>query len=412
MNHYPLQKKGNKFDFLSEDEMTNLVKEYYEGRTSMAELKNKYKLPIINKFEDHFPLIQTNQVCDLCKNKMVKVPHHRSWSANDPVCSVCGHNNEKYCPCWTCHEIEQKRELVAEELKNDRISAQLKKELLFPVSYEKLSAQEKITLGMLVRKMSSEDLTHIVPFVSKENWKNNKDFILPLFKSKILTIHPESNYNFIQAAENKFNETELTYEFYKMKWYVNVIKEGFSNIELYHHFATAGDKLNFTEEDVFRYWKLIARDETLKYLSYNFDFILKIPFESNFAIESLLDYLTNHFSIGQIYNLIWKYTNNTLRFMKERKTTTEHASNYLLKCIKNEAEKIIQNDYELAHYNKPKYLPANSFSDFFFNHILKSTGEGFRVLPSEIFSAKTVSFEDSNEFKTVGDLMKSYKFVK
>ena len=98
--------------------------------------------------------------------------------------------------------------------------------------------------------------------------------------------------------------------------------------------------------------------------------------------------------------------------MKERKTTTEHASNYLLKCIKNEAEKIIQNDYELAHYNKPKYLPANSFSDFFFSHILKSTGEGFRVLPSEIFLAKTVNFEDSNEFKTVGDLMKSYKFVK
>jgi hypothetical protein len=52
MNHYPFKEQGNKFDFLSQEEITNLIKEYYEGRIAMTVFKTKYKLPQNNKVEE------------------------------------------------------------------------------------------------------------------------------------------------------------------------------------------------------------------------------------------------------------------------------------------------------------------------------------------------------------------------
>ena len=93
--------------------------------------------------------------------------------------------------------------------------------------------------------------------------------------------------------------------------------------------ARAEDQLKLTNEELFLYWKKIAKHEAQKYLTYNFNQVLKIEFENDFSIDNLLEYLTNHFSIGQIYNLIWKYTNNTLRFVQERRyVSDDHAYNY------------------------------------------------------------------------------------
>jgi hypothetical protein len=414
MNHYQLKKQGNKFDFLSQDEMTALMKEYYEDRIAMTVLKVKYKLPQSNNFELQFPLTQTAETCSLCNCQMVVVPHHRDGGLNKPMCSNCGHINEGYCICSRCCDIERQAYLQEKKEKEELISNQLHIEEAIKIPFDKLTAEEKISLGMLVRNMSSEDLTYIVPFTSKENWKNSKDFVLPLYKSKILTVHPESDYSFIGIKENKFNETILSFELHKMKWNINVLKDDLSNYELYNYLARAEDQLKLTNEELFLYWKKIAKHEAQLYLAYNFDQVLKIEFKNDFAIENLLEYLTNHFSIGQIYNLIWKYTNNTLRFKEERQVTTNHIYNYLLKCIRNEAEKIIKNNYNLVHFDKPKYIQESSFSDFFFSFILKADGQRYRISPSEIFEINQDNSDDTQEFeqfKTVGDYLNTYKFL-
>jgi hypothetical protein len=137
--------------------------------------------------------------------------------------------------------------------KKDLISNQLHSEGALKIPFEKLSVEEKITLGMLVRNKSSEDLTHIMPFSSKENWKNDKDFILPLYKSRVLTLYPESDYNSIEVKENKFKKTILSFELHKMKWSINVLKENLSNEELYKYLARAEDQLKLTNEELFLY---------------------------------------------------------------------------------------------------------------------------------------------------------------
>lgn len=207
MNHYQFKRQGNKFDFLSEDEMTALMKEYHEDRIAMTSLKVKYKLSQNNNFEEQFPWKKTEENCTLCNHQMVVKRHHRDRIPNKPVCSNCGHINDGYCACGTCRDIERQAYLEEKKVREERISNQLQLEESAKIHFDKLTAEEKISLGMLVRNMSSEDLTYIAPFSSKENWKNSKDFVLPLYKSKILTVHTESDYSFITIKENKFKET-------------------------------------------------------------------------------------------------------------------------------------------------------------------------------------------------------------
>ena len=170
------------------------------------------------------------------------------------------------------------------------------------------------------------------------NWQNNKYFIQPLINSKILTISLKSDKRFIEIQENKFKEIELKFDIYKMKWDINVDKDGMIPYELSQYLAKLDDFYKLTGEQIFRYWQKTAKDEVQKYLEYNLDNILGIEYEYNLHFQKLLESLTCHFSIGQIYNLIWKYTNNTLSFVQERRyVSDDHAFNYLLKCIKTES---------------------------------------------------------------------------
>ncbi|TDE46873.1 hypothetical protein E0I26_01950 [Flavobacterium rhamnosiphilum] len=414
MNFSCLHQQNTKFNFLSQDEMNSLIKEYYEGRVAMTVLKAKYNLPINSHFESNFPWKKSEVVCDLCSTQMIVVPHHRDRNPNDPQCPNCSHINKENCRCKTCCEVEYQAYLEDRKKRDELILNQLILEESQKIDFNKLTSEEKISLGILVRDMSSDYLTHIVPFRTKENWKYNKSFVLPLVKAKILTVHPESDYDHISVKKNKFKETILTVEFHKMKWNINVYKDNLSNLELYNYLANTDDELKLTRDEIFLYWKKIAKDEALKYFAYNFNTVLNIEFERDFAIENLLEYLTNHFSIGQIYNLIWKYTNNTLRFKTEQRVTKDHVSNYLLKCIKNEAEKIIQNHYKLEHFGKPKYIQDSSFSDFFFDYILRANEQGYRITPLEIFErykSESDETQDLGEFKTVGDYLNTFKFL-
>ena len=181
-------------------------------------------------------------------------------------------------------------------------------------------------------------MTHINPFGTAVNWQNNKYFIQPLINSKILIISLKSDFGFIEIQENKFKETELKFDVYNIKWDINVDKDGMITYELFQYLAKPDDFYKWTGEQIFRYWQKTAKDEVQKYFKYNLDIILGVECECNLHFQKLLESLTYHFSIGQIYNLIWKYANNTLRFVQERRyVSDDHACNYLLKCIKTES---------------------------------------------------------------------------
>ena len=105
---------------------------------------------------------------------MIVVPHHRDRNPNKPVCSNCGHINEGNCTCSTSRETESQVDLQEKKEREERILNQLQLDESLKITFDKLTAEEKVSLGILVGNMSSEDLTNIVTFSIKENWKITK----------------------------------------------------------------------------------------------------------------------------------------------------------------------------------------------------------------------------------------------
>lgn len=397
MNSHQLPPRNPKFDFLTDVEMEELVDAYYNTDEYVKSLVERFKLPVTTKLELYFPYFTTDEICFLCNGKMYCRPHHRDHRPNNPKCIHCKHINESNCTCDTC--VAQRNEAYHRkaELTTIKIKEHINQEAKAKIDFVKLTTEEKISLGILVRYCSSDDLTYLNPFGAEVYWQNNKYFIQPLINSKILTISLKTDFGFIEIQENKFNEIELKFDVYKVKWDINVDKEGMIPYELFQYLAKPDDFYKLTGEQIFRYWQKTAKDEVQKYLEYNLDKILGIKYEHNLLFQKLLESLTCHFSIGQIYNLIWKYTNNTLRFVQElRYVSDDHAYNYLIKCIKTESEKVIKMSYTLEHFNKPSHLGNSVFTDFFFRYVLKESGQEHRLTPHyfyEKYNLKLESFE-------------------
>jgi hypothetical protein len=400
MNSHQLPPRNPKFDFLTDVEMEELVDAYYDKNETVKSLIERFKLPVTTKLELYFPYVFSDDLCSLCRGKMYIVPHNRSRYPNSPKCLECKHSNISNCFCDTCVAIRNETYQRKAELRMNKIKEHINQESKTKIAFAQLTAEEKISLGILVRYLSSDDLTHIDPFNTRENWENNKFFIQPLINSKILTISLESNFGYIEVQENKFKESVLNFDYWKMKWNINVDKEGMAPYELFQYLAKPDDFYKLTGEEIFRYWQKMAKDEAQKYLEYNLDKILGVKYVYNFSVQKLFESLTCHFSIGQIYNLIWKYTNNTLRFVQERRhVSDDHAYNYLLKCIKTESEKVIKMNYTLEHFNKPSYLGNSIFTDFFFRHVLKESGQENRLTPSyfyDKYNFKVEYFEEDD----------------
>jgi hypothetical protein len=77
MSKYPIQPESTKYDFLTPEELSSLIEEYYSKTSSMKVLKEKYNLPSNQAFEKHFPWIKSDVVCDNCATDMIIIPHHR-----------------------------------------------------------------------------------------------------------------------------------------------------------------------------------------------------------------------------------------------------------------------------------------------------------------------------------------------
>lgn len=394
MNSHQLPLRNPKFDFLTVVEMEELVDAYYDKNETVKSLIERFKLPVITKLELYFPYFTSDEICLLCSGKMYREPHHRNRRPNTPKCIQCKHSNVSYCNCVTCVVTRNEAYQREAELRTNKIKEHINQGAKTKIDFAKLTAEEKISLGIIVRYLSSEDLTHLNPVGTKVNWQNNKYFIQPLINSKILTISLKSDFGFIEIQENKFKEIELKFDVYKMKWDINVDKDGMIPYELFQYLAKPDDFYKLTGEQIFRYWQKTAKDEVQKYLEYNLDIILGIKYDHNFHFQKLLESLTCHFSIGQIYNLIWKYTNNTLRFIQERRyVSDDHAYNYLIKCIKTESEKVIKMSYTLEHFNKPSYLGNSVFNDFFFRYVLKESGQEHRLTPHYFYEKYNLKLE-------------------
>ena len=143
--------------------MEELVDAYYNKNKTVKSLIERFKLPVTTKLELYFPFFPSDDVCSLCNGKMYIKPHNRSNRPNSPKCLVCDHSYLSNCFCDTCVAIRNEVYQRKAELRTNKIKEHIDQDAKTKIDFAKLTAEEKISLGILVRYLSSDDLTHLNP---------------------------------------------------------------------------------------------------------------------------------------------------------------------------------------------------------------------------------------------------------
>ena len=130
----------------------------------------------------------------------------------------------------------------------------------------------------------------------------------------------------------------------------------------------------------FEIWKKIALDESIEYLLYSMDSI-GFDFEVGDKTRKTFSDLLKTFSVSQIYNIIWRSSNTSLRFYKEMHVNKKHAANSVITNCRNYGEQAIANKYDLTNYNRVGKCLQSEISEFFFNKILQIGDDGFFCVP-------------------------------
>lgn len=140
----------------------------------------------------------------------------------------------------------------------------------------------------------------------------------------------------------------------------------------------------FDEDFCYEMWKKVALNESEEYLlyemkkvGYNFT-----PREKTYRVlENLLD----HFSTGQIYNIIYRAVANSTRRYQAKEITKIHAQNSVITSCELQGERAVVEKWNLVAYGRRRELPQSIISEVLFNSIMQISTLGFSEAPTKDF---------------------------
>lgn len=375
-----------------DERLSHLTKEQVEELIARYYNKEKAKLLIEEYNIDAnpsqlvrlFPPKITEEICPYCDINLVlkRTSRDYSWNKETPTCPSCGHENNGFCWCRSCKEKEQIRLQRERQDKQELLNSLLQINEEDKVEIESLSFEERIFLGALLREGISEDFNYIKPIESFVNpLAPTHDFsneILALLREKrLIVIHPSSDSEYFEDIDIESG----SFRFYpfKVKWALNVKKEGVNKVPLVESLINPD---NLTDSDSsYNLWRKIALHEALEYFYHSLNNILGVEYSPGEKTISVLSDLINDYSVSQIYTIIYRSTNNALRFQAERDVSRKHAANTIIGNAQSFAERAKVNKWDVQRYNRLKELPESALSKFFFERILKIGFAGFNEKP-------------------------------
>ncbi len=102
-----------KLSHLSNEQVSELMKMYYDGGEKVAGLISEYELDLLpSQLVGTFsPFIHDDLLCQYCNTQNLVSKRlsrdHGSWGIGNPFCPLCNHSEEKYCRCKNC--LKRKR---------------------------------------------------------------------------------------------------------------------------------------------------------------------------------------------------------------------------------------------------------------------------------------------------------------
>ena len=389
-------KKGvdERIRHLTDVEIQTLINRYYSGENVKALIK-EYKIDINSSrlYTVFPPKISNNVVCPNCNLSMFIAWDSKSsynFNKNNEYCSKCGHRNSIFCNCDYCNEKKQLYILELEEEERKRI--QRKRKLIQeeydisqhePINVEDLSFMQKVYLGAILRLALSEDISIIRSLDSiqgklapTKNFSN--EIVKELINNRIVVVSPDSPIDaFVESPED--NEFPRVYYMYKVNYVLNL----YMNTNHYEVIANLINPGEISEEDkpeALSLWKTIALEECLEYLYYQMNKV-KFDFNAGDKTITVLEDLLEHFSVSQIYGIIYKSIANATKYYQESNISKKQAANSVVGNCQRYGERAIVGKWDLSKYRKVVDCPQSMISEFFFNRILGIGDLGFHMPP-------------------------------
>ena len=380
---------------LSHAEIETLINRYYAGE-KVKELIEEYKINISpSALYTIFPPQISDKTCPNCGLQMLIKRKSESASpywlnAINEYCGRCDHKNNSYCNCEYCNKKRQEYALEQEKERNRII--QLKRELIQEeydigkyesVDIQKLSFTQKVYLGSLLRLALNEDMIIINPLGTIErNLAPTADFsseiIIELADNKIIVVNPQSPIDAF-VAEPEGSEFPKVYYIYKVSYFLNLNIHGSYHEEVSN--LINPKELNEKDKDeALLLWKRIALEECLEYFSYQMN---KVGFSFNPGDKTITVFedLLEHFSVSQIYGIIYRSIANATKWYQELRVSKKHAANSVIGSCQRYGERAVIGKWELNKYNRITDCPQSMISEFFLNRVIEIGDLGFHMPP-------------------------------
>jgi len=385
---------NDKLSHLSEKQIQELIKRYYD-REKVSDLINEYNLNLQpSQLVKNFPPELTENTCVYCEVNMVKPRVSRDSQLRKKLqeyCPNCGHEEGGFCSCQNCMTIEWNKKDSEKQVKKDFLDTFLNHEDKNKIEFDDLTFTEKVYLGALLREGISEDYNYIKPIESFINpltptYEFRSEIINTLNDKNIIVIHRSTDSEYIEITD--YDNGNFRYYPYKVKWAINVKKDGLNKVPLIDLIINPNELEKTDYDNAFLLWKKIALYESIEYFEHSVNNILGIEYNIGEKTRNALKDLLNDYSVSQIYGIIYRSTNNALRFQVEKETSRKHAANTIIGNAQSFGERAKVNNWDLQKYKRIRECEESTLSKFFFERILKIGYNGFNESPNRTMIEK------------------------
>ncbi|MFC2994550.1 hypothetical protein ACFODO_04530 [Acinetobacter sichuanensis] len=392
-NQLIIETIGEELGHLSIDQLVVLINRYKNGalvETLLEEFDLNIKSTMLVR---SFPLVRVDK-CPNCPADLGCPIASKSskvfLSSHKEECWNCGHKPYVLnCQCSVCISLKKQQEIEAEikvqdklKIKKETIKNEYGSENYKKVKESSLGLKEKIFLSIVVRNCLSEDGKYIKPI---------KYSLEPLTPSQELTTmlirHLTSRKILIPSIDSDVDSFVFDEDYNTSSYYTYEVKY-LLNIETEDKYSFLIERLLYPDididvfyEDFLMVWNEVALHECLSYLLFQMNDV-GYNFSIGETTKTTFEKLLEIFSVGQIYNLIFRAVSNSTRAYQSRNYTKTHAMNMVIASCRNQGEKAIAEKWDLKPYSRIKQLPESELSRLLFTTILKVPYAGFSVAPT------------------------------
>ena len=286
--------------------------------------------------------------------------------------------------CPDCYRTDDEKK--AEVLENNLVHYRSN----LPINIKELSFEDAIYLLSFIRLTGSDNLTFLNPYNEvrhnvgslspTEEW--DRDIIVQLWHNRILCVHPGSDPESFDIEDDRLASCRI----YDVKWAITLPVSGPSEMKF---IETLNNTIENSEHwpDIWfdqhpKLHRKVALHECFQYVRLKLeehDFFLKIGNKVELVVSNAL----NHFSVAQIYNLIWRAVRDAAAFYVREHTTKTHAVNTIPGAIERSVERAVAEKWEIKPYGRDYNAPQSMVSQVLYNKALKLGDEGFTIKPPE-----------------------------